>query len=76
MLLSQNASIVAHSNEKLIGLNFDSIYPNENRKFEVTKNVYAGKSFSATVTDSKTKVEYYATFSSFTIEKSDNWIQV
>lgn len=72
MLLSQNASIVAHSNEKMIGLKFDSIYPKENKLFEVAKNVNSGKSFSATFIDSKTNIEYYATFASFAIEKSEN----
>ena len=44
MLLSQNSSIVAHSNEKFIGLPFDSIYPAEEKKFGVKKNVFEGKS--------------------------------
>lgn len=72
MLLSQNSSIVAHSNEKLIGLTFDSIYPAENKKFGVSKNIKEGKSFSARFIDSKSKIEYYATFASFSIEKTDN----
>ncbi len=72
MLLSQNSSIVGHTNEKYIGLTFDSIYPIENKKFEITKKVFEGKSFSVKFTDSKSKTEYYATFSSFPIEKSEN----
>ncbi|RPH34332.1 MAG: PAS domain-containing protein [Bacteroidales bacterium] len=72
MLLSQNASIVAHTNEKLVGLSFDSIHPAENKRFGVLKNVFEGKSFSARFIDSKTNIEYYATFASFPIEKSDN----
>lgn len=72
MLLSQNASIVAHTNEKLVGRTFDSIYPAENKIFDVIKNIFEGKSFSARFTDSKTKIEYYATFASFAIEKTDN----
>lgn len=72
ILLSQNASIVAHTDEKLIGLTFDSIYPAENKKFDVSKKVFEGKSFSATFLDPNTNTEYYATFASFAIEKSDN----
>lgn len=72
MLLSQNASIVGHTNEKFIGLSFDSIYPAENKKFGVMENVFKGKSFSVRFTDSKSKIEYYATFASFPIEKSEN----
>lgn len=72
MLLSQNSSIVAHSNEKYIGLSFDSIYPAENKKFGVQKNVFEGKSFSTRLIDSKSNIEYYATFASFPVEKSEN----
>jgi methyl-accepting chemotaxis protein len=72
MLLSQNSSIVAHSNEKFVGLPFDSIYPVENQKYEIAKRVHEGKSFSATFVDPMTRTEYYATFASFPIERTEN----
>jgi methyl-accepting chemotaxis protein len=72
MLLSQNSTIVAHTNEKLSGLLFDSIYPVVSKKFDISKKVWAGKTFSATFIDPKSNIEYYATFASFAIEKTDN----
>ncbi len=71
MLLSQNGTIVGHTINDFIGLPFDSLYPAENKTFDIQSKVFKGKSFSFTMTDSKTKVEYYATFADIPIGKSD-----
>lgn len=72
MLISQNGTIVGHSNKEYIGLTVDSLYPVENIKFEILDKINKGKSFSYTMTDSKSQIEYYATFADIKIGKSDN----
>lgn len=72
MLLSQNGTIVGHTNKEYIGLTVDSLYPNENKKFEILNKVRQGKSFSFTMLNGNSKTEYYATFASIQIGKSDN----
>lgn len=71
MLLSQNGTIVGHTNKDFIGISFDSLYPIENKRFEIQSKIYNGKSLSFTMIDSKTKVEYYATFADIPIGNSE-----
>lgn len=72
MLLSQNGTIIGHTNNDLIGLPFDTLYPIENKNFDIQSKIFNGKSFSLTITDSKTKIEYYATFAEISIGKSQS----
>jgi methyl-accepting chemotaxis protein len=72
MLLSQNSTIVGHTNKDFIGMKFDSIYQYENKKFDINSKVFSGQSFSFTTVDNKTKEEYYATFADVQIGKTEN----
>jgi len=71
MLLSQNGTIIGHTNNDFVGLPFDSIYPAESKKFDIKSKVYNGKTLSFTMTDRKTKIEYYATFADIRIGNSE-----
>lgn len=74
MLLSQNSTIVGHTNPELVGLPFDSIYPIDNKLYSVKENVYNGKDFSFSSAIGSTNKEYYATFSSIkTGESNTPW---
>lgn len=70
MLISQNGTIIGHTNSDFIGLAFDSLYPVENKKFDIQSKIFNGKGFSLTTTDSKSKIEYYATFAEIPIGNS------
>jgi len=72
MLLSHNSTIVGHTNPEYVGIPYDSIYPVENKKYDVKNKVFNGQSFSYTTVDNKTQKEYYATFADLKIGETEN----
>ena len=72
MLLSQNSTIVGHTNKDFVGKTFDSLYHSDNLKFNIASKVFKGESFSYVTMDSKTGKEYYATFADIKIGRTDN----
>ena len=71
ILISQHGTIIAHTNDDYIGKTFDSIYPAENKQFDIIAKINKGQSFSVVMVDKKTKAEYYATFANIQIGKSE-----
>jgi methyl-accepting chemotaxis protein len=71
MLLSNNATIIAHKNNDYIGSQFDSIYPLESSNNSLLTKVKYGESFNYIYFGRTTGIEYYATFVPISIGKSD-----
>lgn len=72
MLISQNGTVISHSNSDYIGKKVDSLYATENKKFDISKKIYTGQSFAFVMVDPKTNNEYYATFANVKIGKTEN----
>ncbi|MGE0076535.1 MAG: GAF domain-containing protein [Bacteroidales bacterium] len=72
MLLSQNGTIVAHTNAEYIGASVDSIYVNESKANGILEKLNSGKNFSISYTDTISGQDYYATFVAFNVGSSKN----
>ncbi len=68
MLISQNGTIVAHTDETNIGKPVDSLFTD----IAVKDSVYLGKRFSFIFNATSAKREFYATFIPFTVGSSQN----
>jgi methyl-accepting chemotaxis protein len=72
LMLSNNAIIVGYPNQELLGKPFAEYFPNENKAHRITEKVLNGIDFSFCTFDSVSGKEYYATFASIPIGKTDN----
>lgn len=70
MLLSQNGTIVAHTDVNYIGNSIDSLYGNESKTHKILERIAKGEKFSFSFTNSGR--DFYATFNPFTVGKSEN----
>jgi len=70
MLLSQNGTIVAHTDINYIGSSIDSLYKNESKTHKILERITKGEQFSFSFTNSGR--DFYATFNPFTVGKSEN----
>ncbi len=72
VMLSHNGSIVGHPNDELLGKSFAENYPQLDAQHKVSQKVFAGENFSFTMIDSVSGKEFYATFASIPIGKTEN----
>ena len=72
MLISQNGTVVAHTNIQNTGSAIDSLYRNENKLYKIIEKLDKGENFFISFNDSTTGRKYYASFSSFKIGSSPN----
>ncbi len=72
IMLSNNGTLVSFPDDEQLGKPFAEIFPNENEKHNITKRVEAGENFSFLLTDTVSGNEFYATFASIPIGKTQN----
>lgn len=72
MLISQNGTVVAHTNIQNTGSAIDSLYRNENKRYKIIEKLDKGENFFISFNDSTTGKKYYASFSPFKIGTSSN----
>ena len=72
IMLSNNSTIVSFPDYEQLGKPFENIFPKENEIHNINERVKAGENFSFLFTDSTTNIEYYATFASISIGKTEN----
>lgn len=72
IMLSNNSTIVGHINKEFLGDNFKEHYQAIDSLYSISDKVFRGEDFSFTLTDTSTNEDFYATFASIPIGKTEN----